>query len=299
MKTLLLSLSLLSFIAFASCSSKPQTFDELTSDIEELLENEEGTFAVAFKDLNNPDNQFYVNADTLFHAASTMKIPVMIEVFKRVEADQFSIYDSITIKNEFTSIVDGSTFQIDIQEDSDDPIEHMIGEKVSLYDLVHAMITYSSNIATNIIIEMVGAEETTQTMRDMGAKNIQVVRGLYDMKAYDQGLSNRTTARDLAIILENLAHHKYLSEESNEMMIDILTDQYYRDVIPQNLPEDLIIANKTGFITGVRHDSAVVYLPDGRSYILIFLSKELPDEDRGRENGATVSEMIYNFYVAN
>lgn len=297
MKTLLLSLSLLSFIAFASCSSKPQTFDELTSDIEELLENEEGTFAVAFKDLNNPDNQFYMNADTLFHAASTMKITVMIEVFKRVEADQFSIYDSITIKNEFTSIVDGSTFQIDIQEDSDDPIEHMVGEKVSLYDLVHAMITYSSNIATNIIIEMVGAEETTQTMRDMGAKNIQVVRGLYDMKAYDQGLSNRTTARDLAIILENLAHHKYLSEESNEMMIDILTDQFYRDIIPQNLPDDLIIANKTGFITGVRHDSAIVYLPDGRTYVLVFLSKDLPDEDRGREVGATVSEMIYDFYV--
>lgn len=297
MKTLLLSLSLLSFIALISCSSKPQTFDELTSDIEELLENEEGTFAVAFKDLNNPDNQFYMNADTLFHAASTMKITVMIEVFKRVEADQFSIYDSITIKNEFTSIVDGSTFQIDIQEDSDDPIEHMVGEKVSLYDLVHAMITYSSNIATNIIIEMVGAEETTQTMRDMGAKNIQVVRGLYDMKAYDQGLSNRTTARDLAIILENLAHHKYLSEESNEMMIDILTDQFYRDIIPQNLPDDLIIANKTGFITGVRHDSAIVYLPDGRTYVLVFLSKDLPDEDRGREVGATVSEMIYDFYV--
>lgn len=233
-----------------------------------------------------------MNADTLFHAASTMKTPVMIEVFKQIEAGKFSIDDSITIKNEFTSIVDGSTFEIDIQEDSDDPIEHMVGEKVTLYDLVHAMITYSSNIATNIVIEMVGAEETTQTMRD-------IVRGLYDMKAFDLGLSNRTTARDLAIIFENLAHHKYLTEESNEMMIDILKDQYYRDIIPKHLPEDLEIANKSGFITGVRHDSAIVYLPDGRAYVLIFLTKELPDEDRGRDNGATISEMIYNYYVAN
>lgn len=298
MKKLFL-LPIFCFFTLLSCNSEPQSFEELTSSIEEFLGNEEGTYSVVFKDLNNPDNEFYMNADTLFHAASTMKTPVMIEVFKRIEAGEFSIDDSITIKNEFTSIVDGSTFQIDIQEDSDDPIEHMVGEKVSLFDLVHAMITYSSNIATNIVIELVGAEETTQTMRDMGAENIQVVRGLYDMKAFNQGLSNRTTARDLAVIFENLAQHKYLTVESNEMMIDILTDQYYRDVIPQNLPEDLIIANKTGFITGVRHDSAVVYLPDGRSYILIFLSKELPDEDRGRENGATVSEMIYNFYVAN
>lgn len=299
MKTSLLSLSLLSFILLVSCNTKPQTFDELSSNIEELLEDEEGTFAIAFKDLNNPDHEIYINADTLFHAASTMKTPVMIEVFKRIEANQFSLYDSVTIKNEFTSIVDGSTFEIDIQEDSDDPIEHMIGEKVNLYDLVHAMITYSSNIATNILIEMVGAEETTQTMRDMGAENIQVVRGLYDMKAFNQGLSNRTTARDLATIFENLAQHKYLTEESNEMMIDILTDQYYRDIIPQNLPDDLIIANKTGFITGVRHDSAIVYLPDGRSYVLIFLSKNLPDEDRGRNVGVTVSEMIYDFYITN
>ncbi len=294
-----LPLLLLCFVTLISCNSEPQTFDELTLNIEEFLADEEGTYAIAFKDLNNPDNQFFMNADTLFHAASTMKTPVMIEVFKQIEAGQFSIDDSITIKNEFTSIVDGSTFQIDIQEDSDDPIEHKVGEKVTLYDLVHAMITYSSNIATNILIEMVGAEETTQTMRDMGAENIQVVRGLYDMKAFNLGLSNRTTARDLAIIFENLARHKYLTEESNEMMIDILKDQFYRDIIPQNLPADLEIASKSGFISGVRHDSAIVYLPDGRSYVLIFLSKELPDENRGQENGATVSERIYNFYDAN
>ncbi len=299
MKSHLFLLLIVALPLFVSCSSQPQTFDELTSNIEEFLENEEGTFAVAFKDLNNPDNVFYLNADTLFHAASTMKTPVMIEVFKRIEADQFSIYDSITVKNEFTSIVDGSTFEIDIQDDSDDPIEHMVGEKVTLYDLVHAMITYSSNIATNILIEMVGAEETTQTMRDMGAENIHVLRGLYDMKAFDQGLSNRTTARDLAIIFENLAQHKYLTQESNEMMIDILMDQYYLDVIPRNLPDNLIVANKTGSISGVEHDSAIVYLQDGRSYVLIFLSKDLPDDERGREIGASVSEMIYDYYVAN
>lgn len=282
----------------AACNHQNSSVDELKSEIEALLAAEEGTYAVILSDLNNPELEIAINPDTLFHAASTMKTPVMIEVFRRADAGEFSVYDSIRIDNTFQSIVDGSDFSLDLDPESADPFERKEDEMATIYDLTHAMITYSSNIATNLMIQLVGAEETTQTMRELGAENIEVLRGVYDMKAFEQGLSNRTTARDLEIIFRSIANGKAADRDSGQLMIDILTDQYYRDVIPKYLPDEVIVANKTGSISGVEHDSAIVYLPDGRSYILIYLSKNVPDDEHSRDVGAKISEIIYDYYMS-
>lgn len=270
----------------------------LKSDIENYLSQQEGTFAVWFQDLQEDDLHFAINEDTLFHAASTMKTPVMIEIFKQVEAGQLSLDDSIKVENRFYSIVDGSEFQMTLSPDSKDPIEKKVGQMATIRELNHAMITYSSNLATNILIKLVGAEETTEMMRDLGADRIQVLRGVEDLKAFERGLSNRTTARDLGIILEHIAKGTAVNPELDRQMLDVLKDQYYRDIIPAKLPENVVVANKTGSITGVEHDSGIVYLPDGTSYVLVFLSKNLPDNLKGREIGATVSEMIYEFMIS-
>ena len=272
--------------------------DQLEANVENHIAEEEGVFAVWFQHLQNPELRFSINADTLFHAASTMKTPVMVELFKRAESGEFDLSDSIKVENKFYSIVDGSEFQLDLDPESDDPFERREGEIATIFDLNHAMITYRSNIATNLILQLVGAEETTQTMRELGAENILVLRGLYDMKAFDQGLSNRTTARDLGIIFERIANGTAVSEEMDSLMIEVLKDQYYLDVLPEYLPDDVVAANKTGFITGVRHDSGIFYLPDGQSYVLIFLSKDLPDEDRGRDVGREISLKIYEWLMA-
>ncbi|MDZ7717538.1 MAG: serine hydrolase [Balneolaceae bacterium] len=288
-------LILLFLTGFRQTDPKIET---LKSEIEEYLSEQEGTYAVWFQDLQDEDQHFAINEDTLFHAASTMKTPVMIELFKRVEAGELSLDDSIKVENKFYSIVDGSEFQMTISPESNDPIEKKVGEKATIRELNHAMITYSSNLATNILIKLVGAEETTQTMRELGAMNIQVLRGVEDLKAFERGLSNRTTAKDLGIILEHLANGTAVNPEMDQQMIEVLQDQYYRDIVPAKLPEDVIVANKTGSITGVEHDSAVVYLPDGSSYILIFLSKDLPDNEKGREIGAKISRMVYEFIAS-
>jgi len=280
-----------------ACTNDEKTIGELATEIEALLDEEEGTYAIFYSDLDNPELEIAINPDTLFHAASTMKTPVMIEVFRRADAGEFSVYDSIRIDNTFYSIVDGSEFSLDLDPESPDPFERKAGEMATIYDLTHAMITYSSNIATNLMIQLVGAEETTNTMKELGAENIEVLRGVYDMKAFEQGLSNRTTARDLAVIFRSIADGSAADRDSGLLMIDILEDQYYRDVIPKYLPDDVIVANKTGSITGVEHDSGLIYLPDGRSYLLIYLSKDVPDEERSRDIGARISEKIYDFYI--
>jgi beta-lactamase class A len=294
LRTLLISILIFPLIILACSADRPDTV-QLKADLEEYLSTREGTYAVWFQHLQKPDVRVYINEDTLFHAASTMKTPVMVELFRRAEQGEFNLTDSVKIENRFYSIVDGSAFELTLNPEGNDPFERKVGEMATLYDMNHAMITYSSNITTNLILQRVGAEETTQTMQNLGAERMEVIRGLYDMKAFEQGLSNRTTARDLGILFERIANGTAVSPEMDSMMVDVLKDQYYRDVIPARLPDDVIVANKTGSITGVVHDSGIVYLPDGSSYVLVILSKDLPENRIGTETGAAVSEMIYNF----
>ena len=157
------------------------------------------------------------------------------------------------------------------------------------------MITVSSNLATNVLIELVDAKNVTATMRDLGANKIEVLRGVEDQKAYDLGLSNTTTARDLTIIMKAIATYKAGTEADCKDMIAILKDQQFNEIIPHDLPKDVVVAHKTGLITGVHHDTGIVYLPDGRTYVLVLLSKNLEDFDKGTQQLAGISKTIYEY----
>lgn len=286
-------LFLLLVITLISCDKK-LTLEELKESIGNELAKQSGKFAVAFKDLTTGE-EILINENTLFHAASTMKAPVMVEVYKQATAGKFSLKDSVLIKNEFKSILDGSPFSLSATSDSDTLIYKHIGEKRTVYSLLYDMIIISSNLATNLIVELVDAKNVTQTMRDIGAKDIQVLRGVEDGKAFEAGLNNQVTAYDLMLLYETIANEETVNAEASMAMIDILLDQRFNDIIPAKLPKEIKVAHKTGSITGVRHDSGIVFLPDGRKYILVLLSKDLEDADAGIEAMATVSEMIYNY----
>lgn len=273
-------------------SAQKPTLESIKSAIEAKLKTVEGEFAVAFKDLQTGKTLF-INEKENFHAASTMKTPVMIEVYKQAKAGKFKLTDSILVKNEFKSIVDGSPYSMDIADDSGDGMYKMIGKKMTIYDLTYQMIIVSSNLATNILIDLVDAKNANQSMRALGAKDIQVLRGVEDQKAFDKGLSNTTTAYDLMVIFEKIAQNKVIGKKSCEEMRKILFDQKFNEIIPEKLPKTVKVAHKTGSITGVQHDSGIVYLPDGRKYVLVLLSKKLKNADAGVKVLAEVSEMIY------
>ncbi|MDJ1486380.1 serine hydrolase [Cytophagaceae bacterium YF14B1] len=268
---------------------------DLKAAIESKLATVEGQFAVVFKSLDSPKLEVYIHEKEVFHAASTMKTPVMIEVFDQVKAGKFNLSDSILIKNEFKSIVDGSPYKMDISDDSAEEMYKKIGQWMKIKQLVYEMITVSSNLATNLLIDKVGAANVMNTMQGIGAKDIRVLRGVEDQKAFDKGWNNTVTAYDLAIIFEKIARGQVVDKKSCEEMIQILKEQKFNDIIPLYLPKEVQVAHKTGFITGVRHDSAIVYLPDGRRYILVLLSKELENPEAGVEVLARVSETIYQF----
>lgn len=266
----------------------------LLQQIQTELGKQKGFFALAFQNVQTGETILW-NEHQIFHAASTMKTPVMIEVYKQVAAGTLSLSDSVLIKTTFKSIVDSSTYQLNPEDDSELELYTRTGTKILLSDLVYQMIINSSNLATNIIIEMVGAKNTTQTMRDFGAKDIQVLRGVEDSKAFAKGLNNTTTAYDLLIIFEKMAAGKLINEKSCEAMIKILLDQKHNSIIPALLPKEVKVAHKTGFINGLHHDSGIVFLLDGRKYVLVILSKGLEDEKAAVEIMAKVSEMIYKY----
>jgi len=289
-----LLLTALLFVAI-SCANTPNSLDTLKVTIENQISKIDGDIAVAFLDLSDDNNQILIHVDEQFHAASTMKVPVMIELYKQQSEGKLNLNDSILLKNEFKSIVDGSIYKMDIGDDSDDVIYSKIGTKQKLFDLMYNMITVSSNLATNVLIELVDAKKTTETMRSLGASKIEVLRGVEDIKAYEKGLSNSTTANDLLVIMKAIANGTAGTKEDCEAMLAILKDQKWNDMIPLYLPEEVEVAHKTGSITGVHHDAAIVYAPNGKQYVLVLLSKNLKDFEKGTQQLAEISKSVYDY----
>jgi beta-lactamase class A len=287
------------FLITLSCKTTSRnSIEDLKAVIVEQITQIDGDIAVALLSLSNNKDSIFINVNENFHAASTMKVPIMIELYKQQREGLINLNDSIVLKNEFKSIVDGTPYSMDIGEDSDDDIYNKIGTNQKLYDLMYGMITVSSNLATNVLIELVGAKKVTQTMRDLGAENIEVLRGVEDQKAFDLGLSNSTTAKDLMLIMKAIANGTAGTKADCDAMIAILKDQKWNDMIPKYLPETVEVAHKTGSITGVHHDAAIVYLQDGRPYVLVLLSKNLSDFDKGTDQLAHISKTIYDYMIS-
>lgn len=296
MRITLSSFLLLAFIVNQiSYAQQIMTKTELIAKIESELQLVEGTFAIAVINCEDENNSFNINGDTIFHAASTMKTPVMIEVFKKISENKFQLNDSVLLENKFTSIVDGSEFSLSIDDDSGEKFYSALGKNVSIYDLLFEMITVSSNLATNVLIEIVSAKDVMQTLNELGISGVNVLRGVEDLKSFDLGMNNSVTANGLAKMYQLLAERKVVSAEASDKMIEILLRQKFKELIPKHLPADVKVAHKTGSITGVEHDSGIVFLPNGKKYVIVFLSKNLKKVNAGRKLGAKISKIVYDY----
>ncbi|MBU3743440.1 MAG: serine hydrolase [Sediminibacterium sp.] len=271
---------------------------QLKAGIQQLLQTQQGTIAIAYKDLRNGDTLFW-NEKEMFHAASTMKTPVMIEIFRQVALGNLRLTDTMIIRSDFQSIVDESWYTLSANDDSDNEVYEQMGKPQTIAYLVERMITRSSNLATNMLMSRVKGEQITAYMRKLGASTIMVRRGVEDNKAYKLGLNNSTSAVDLLSIFEQLASGKAVSREADEAMIQILEKQFYNDIIPIQLPANVRVAHKTGWITGVNHDSGIITLPNGSRYVLILLSKNCPDEKAAKQLLSTFAKMIHEYFINN
>jgi len=253
---------------------------------------------VYYRDLTTGDS-LTVGSDVRFHAASTMKIPVMIQLFRDRDAGLLSLDDSVTVTNTFHSIVDSSPYQLDVSDDSDSSLYKRAGagQRASIRELIELMETVSSNLATNLLIAKVDAKRANATAHALGADSILVLRGVEDGKAYRAGLNNTTTARDLGILLAAIANETAASARSCRDMLAILGRQHFNEGIPAGLPAGTRIYHKTGWIGQVvYHDAAFVEPPPpsgGRGYVLVVLTGGIQKDDDAHALARDVSKLVF------
>ncbi|MEM9998335.1 MAG: serine hydrolase [Bacteroidota bacterium] len=269
--------------------------DALAEQIDTLAAaHPEATVAVAIRDAAT-GTRFDRESDRSFHAASTMKVPVLIELFRQAEAGRFSLDDSLLLVNEFRSIVDGSPYQI--EADSDTALYARLGEPVAIRTLAERMTTHSSNLATNLLIAHVEADSVQATIERLGTTSMRVLRGVEDIPAYRAGLSNSATAADLAALMTALGRREAVSPEADAAMEAILLDQRYNTMIPAGLPEGARVAHKTGWITRIHHDAALVYPEPGTvsdtPYTLVVLTEGIDEHAVSSALGASIAEAVH------
>jgi len=246
-----------------------------------------------YRSLAGPDS-LLIGANLRFHAASTMKVPVMIQLFRDADAGLLRLDDSVTVHVAFPSLVQGEAFTVGREDDSDSTLYGSVGSNRSVRELLELMITRSSNLATDLLIERLGAARAQASARALGAWSIQVLRGVEDGPAYRAGLNNTTTARDLGVLLVAIAQGRAASRAACDSMLAILGRQEFNEGIPAGLPAGTRVAHKTGWVGEVvYHDAAIVYPARGDPYVLTVLTGAIKEDSVAHNLVADLSRLVY------
>ncbi|MFN0112979.1 MAG: serine hydrolase [Blastocatellia bacterium] len=294
MHRFLISACLVLFVGFGISVSAQSKLDQARPQIEKLIAASGAeVVGVAVYDLQTKQT-LLINERVSLHAASTMKLPVMMEIFRLVEEKKLRLTDPIEVKNKFFSIIDGSEYRLNKKDDSDEEVYNRIGQKMTVLELVDHMITWSSNLATNILIERVEPENVMKLMAELGANDIRVLRGVEDSKAFQAGKNNTTTAYDLMLLLRAIAENKFKSKRACEKMVEILSSQHFNDGIPAGVPTATKVAHKTGEITKHKHDAGIVYPLSGKPYVIVVLTKGIESDKQSGKLIAHISQMVYS-----
>ncbi len=258
--------------------------DALEKGLRALAAAGRARYGVFFKDLAGGAT-IRLEAGRAMHAASTMKTAVMLEVLRRVDEGSLRLEDELPVVNEFKSLVDGSAFSIGLEPEGDAKLMPILGRKATLDFLVREMIVRSSNLATNIVLSLVGPGNVQRFTDTLGAPTVKVRRCVEDAKAYEAGLNNETDAEGMGALMEAAAHSPRLSLKARAKAFEILAGQQFNNQIPAGLhPQSgAVVAHKTGSISSVQHDAAIVRLPDGREYVLVLLADDFGANDEGRK----------------
>jgi beta-lactamase class A len=253
------------------------------------------TISVAVYDLQTQE-EILINADEMMHPASTMKVPVMMEVFRQAQAGLLSLDEQLKIFNSFKSIVDGSEFSLEIADDSELTLYKRIGETESIRELVRLMIVLSSNLASNILMEKVGTAQVDAFIKELGIKDMAVIRGLEDKKAYRLNINNAASARSSTTMMRLIAEGKIISREVCDEMIQIMLGQEFNESIPALIPNHAKVAHKTGWSGEFFHDTGIVFPPNRKPiHHFNFHAYGFPEDNENEAHAcmAQISKIIY------
>lgn len=253
--------------------------------------------AVALYDFEH-DSEWTLNGERWFHAASTIKVPVLLGVYAAIEDGRLEPFSRVHVRNRFLSAVDGVPYRVLASRDANNEVHQAIGRTMTVRELAEHMIVTSSNLATNLLIDIVGLENIRRTLRSLSLKGIDLRRGVEDEEAWKAGINNRITAEGYGRALRLIAERAAISEQASEAMLRILHGQRYRGGIPAGLPEEARVANKTGEMSTSAHDGGIVYLEDRAAYVVVILTEWEPVKDGRRQTIARISRAVYEHVTA-
>lgn len=253
--------------------------------------------AVAFYDFDHRV-EWGFQADRWFHAASTIKVPVLLGVYDAIARGELEPHSRVHVRNRFLSIADGRPYRLENSRDANSAVHAARGKTMTVRELAWHMITTSSNLATNLLVDIVGIEAIRRTIADLRLPGIEFHRGVEDMAAWESDINNLVTAQGLLAALRRIEERTAISEEACEDMLEILHGQEFRSGIPAGLPDAARVAHKTGEMSTVAHDAGVVYLDSRAPYVLAVLT-EWPADASGRSRTiAAISRAVYEHVTA-
>lgn len=256
-----------------------------------LSESKTIGYAVALRDYET-DFRFTINAHRRFHAASTIKVAILLAIGKAMDEGRIRPEDTLHIRNRFLSALDRTPFGIDAESDGYPQLHRLVGRTAKISDLAEWMIVSSSNLATNLLLDYITVEEAQRVLRDAGVTEVYLRRGVDDKKAHDENLNNETTAAGLLDLFATL-RGDFLSKASRDRAINILLQQRFNSMIPAPLPAHASVAHKTGEISTACHDAGIIYLPEREPYILVVLTEVDAETNGRRETIAKISEVVF------
>jgi beta-lactamase class A len=243
-------------------------------------------------------HSFAVDGGRWFHAASVIKLAVLLAVFRSVDDGVFRLDDPIHVRNRFRSAADGPVFRVERDRDGDAECHRRIGRTMRIAELSRAMIVRSANLATNLLLDLLGVDFVRGTLSAARVDGIRMMRGVEDHAAFARGINNEMTPTGARQLLRVMHEDGFLSPESRERIRELLLAQEFNSMIPAQLPASAKVAHKTGEISTHSHDAGLVYPANREPYIVAIFTQSDPAMDQRSRAVAEISRAIYEELTA-
>lgn len=317
----LLLLCSISVVAFGQEQNSSPRLERLRPRLQELADAFPGALGVAVRDIKTGE-EISINGDRPFPMASVYKIPIMVEVFRQIEAKKFSLDDRIEVGEEQRTLGSGVLTLLSN------------GLKPTIKDLITLMIVLSDNEATDILLKKAGAENVTAAMRSMGLNNIRVDRTTFELirdyigfmdesargktykeiitaprtrqvtpekqaeaeREFAKMMKDVSSPRDMALLLEKIYKGEAASKESCRMMMAILGQQMFNQRLPRYLPDSARMAHKTGTIGSTTNDAGIMFVRGNPIAIAVFTVDKRAARGEVEEQMGRLTRVVYDFF---
>lgn len=258
---------------------------DLREKIDNIINSTEANVGVAVKTLNNQDI-ISINEDRIFPSASLIKLYTLAEACRQMKGNKIKLSQEILLTDEVKVGGDGILKELNS------------GHKFTVEELLILMIIISDNTAANIIIDLIGMENINDFIRTMGFDSTVLQRKMMDFKAAKAGKQNFTSTKDVLKFFDYLYKGILIDRESSRFMIEILKRQQVTGRLDLYLPEEIIIAHKTGDLDYLEHDAGIVYLENNHYIICVLTDNNISNKD-GREIIGKISKLVYQEFSKN